>query len=421
MATVTFSEDFTPDKLAYELSRMQEAGVTVTDQIGDGADNITLSNEFGDSMVLSGELGVDAEGEIHGILEKIAIAQSSIVLVTVTDFGNIDVHETLDSLSKALDPGVDGPPKLEDLLELLGSNSIQAAGTDGNDDLQGNDGDNTLNGRHGDDKMHGGNGHDVFHGDQGDDLFDGGKGHDTADYSSESGLGGVTANLMRHKGSDTFGDTDHYKGIEDISGSQQDDALTGDNKSNNIDGNDGEDHIAGLQGSDTIHGGNEDDTLSGGQGKDDLFGDDGNDDLNGGDGNDDIDGGAGDDILVGGNGKDVLKGGAGDDTLTGGRGSDTFFFTDLTGGPDTITDFKFHLDKIAIDFVPDGPETLDASHFFLSGDASGPAPGQEALIYDKATGVLSYDSNVGDATDPVEVAHLKPNTELTKDDFVFLS
>ena len=92
MATVTFSEDFTPNKLAYELSRMQEAGVTVTDQIGDGADNITLSNEFGDSMVLSGEFGVDAEGEIHGILEKIAIAQSSIVIVTVTDFGNIDVH-----------------------------------------------------------------------------------------------------------------------------------------------------------------------------------------------------------------------------------------------------------------------------------------------------------------------------------------
>src|SRR6185436_5798846 len=106
---------------------------------------------------------------------------------------------------------------------------------------------------------------------------------------------------------------------------------------------------------------------------------------NGGVGKDLLDGGNDDDTLFGGNGKDVLNGGAGADTLTGGRGSDTFLFTDLTGGPDTITDFKSHLDKIGIDFVPGAPETLDANDFFLSGDPSGPAPGQEALIYDKAT------------------------------------
>ena len=62
-----------------------------------------------------------------------------------------------------------------------------------------------------------------------------------------------------------------------------------------------------------------------------------------------LDGGNDDDTLIGGNGKDVLNGGAGADTLTGGRGSDTFLFTDLTGGPDTITDFKSHLDKIGIE------------------------------------------------------------------------
>ncbi len=114
------------DQLAFELSRMQEAGVTITHQIGDGPDTITFFNEFGDSMVLSGEFSIDAEGEIHGTLEKIAIAQSSIVIVTVLDFGNLDVHQALDGLSKALDPSSDGPPSLDDLLEVLGSHSFEA-------------------------------------------------------------------------------------------------------------------------------------------------------------------------------------------------------------------------------------------------------------------------------------------------------
>jgi len=128
-----------------------------------------------------------------------------------------------------------------------------------------------------------------------------------------------------------------------------------------------------------------------------------------------------DDILNGGNGKDVLNGGAGADTLTGGRGSDTFLFTDLTGGPDTITDFKSHVDKIGIDFVPGAPETLTADDFFLSTDLSGLAAGQQALIYDKATGVLAFDADGAGGADPVEVAHLTPGTELTKDDFVFVA
>jgi Ca2+-binding RTX toxin-like protein len=200
-----------------------------------------------------------------------------------------------------------------------------------------------------------------------------------------------------------------------------DDPFIGDNKSNTITGDDANNEIVGKQGRDTLHGGAGDDTISGDQGKDSLFGDDGNDTLNGGNGKDLLDGGNDDDTLIGGNGKDILNGGAGLDTLTGGRGSDTFLFTDLTGGPDTITDFKSHLDKIGIDFVPGAAETLTADDFFLSTDLSGLTPGQEALIYDAATGVLSYDSNVGDGIDPVEVAHLTPGTELTKDDLIFFS
>ena len=200
-----------------------------------------------------------------------------------------------------------------------------------------------------------------------------------------------------------------------------DDPFIGDNKSNTIIGDDANNELVGKQGSDELHGGAGDDNLRGDQGKDSLFGDDGNDTLTGGVGKDVLDGGNDDDTLIGGNGKDVLKGGAGADTLTGGRGSDTFVFADLTAGPDTITDFTSHLDKIGIDFVPGAAETLDANDFFLSTDLSGLAAGQEALIYDTVTGVLSYDGDGLGGADPVEVVHLTPGTELTKDDLIFLS
>jgi Ca2+-binding RTX toxin-like protein len=420
MATVTFAEGFTPDQLACLLSTMQENGVTLTEAIGEGPDTITIADTQGDAIELTGEFSVDEEGEIHGRLTQIAILQAAAIVLTVSDFGDSQVHDIVDGLVAALDQESNGPPELHDLFELFG----------GDDDLTGDDGDDVISGGLGDDHIHGGDGHDVLHGNagdddldggDGDDVLDGGKGDDTADYSSEAGLGGVTASLMRNKGTDTFGNTDHFKSIEDISGSQNDDNLTGDNKSNTIDGNDGNDNLRGLQGDDTLHGGNDDDSLVGAQGKDSLFGDDGNDTLSGGVGKDALDGGNGDDTLLGGNGKDIMEGGAGADTLKGGRGSDTFVFADLTGGPDTITDFKSHLDKIAIDFVPGAAETLDANDFFLSGDPSGPASGQEALIYDKATGVLSYDADGTGGADGVEVAHLKPGAMLSKGDFYFVA
>ena len=257
MATVTFSEDFTPEKLAYELSRMQEAGITVTDQIGDGPDAITLSNEFGNSLVLSGEFSISAEGEIHGNLEKMTIAQSSVVIVTATDFGSIDVHEGLDGLSKALDPSAHQVPGLSDLLELLSSNTNE-------------------------------------------------RDSDTADYSAEAGVGGVTANLLKGIVIDTFGIQHHLKGFKNLSGSLQDDHLGGDNKNNVLIGNGGDDHLNGMNGADTLKGGAGNDRLSGSNGRDNLDGGLDDDVLRGGNGNDVLNGGTGSDILFGGLGRDTF-------------------------------------------------------------------------------------------------------------------
>ena len=347
MASVTFSEGFTPDQLVCLLATMREAGVTVTEEIGDGPDTITLADEAGDAIVIKGQFEFNEEDELHGTLTQIAILQASAVVVTVADFHDANAHAIIEGLEAALDSGGDGPGELHDLFELLGAHSLethggddddQVDGDDGDDDLGGGAGDDHINGGVGDDHVHGDHGDDHVCGDEGDDDLDGGSGDDTADYSQESGTEGVRANLMKHMASDTWGTHDRFKSIENLSGSVNDDMLTGDNKHNVVEGNEGSDHIKGLNGNDSLDGGDGDDDLSGGNGKDDL------------------NGGLDDDVLKGGNGKDVLNGGEGSDTLTGGMGRDTFVFSDPSSGPDTIKDFHSHVDKIAIDFNPDGEE-----------------------------------------------------------------
>ena len=76
--------------------------------------------------------------------------------------------------------------------------------------------------------------------------------------------------------------------------------------------------LTGTGGTDILLAGNGDDVLDGGAG---------DDSLSGGNGDDTLDGGAGDDSLSGGNGDDTLDGGAGSDDLLAGRGDDTLNYT----------------------------------------------------------------------------------------------
>ena len=115
--------------------------------------------------------------------------------------------------------------------------------------------------------------------------------------------------------------------IENITGSRQDDNITGDGVPN------------------VLKGGAGNDTLSGGGQNDKLYGDGGNDTLNGGDNDDMLMGGAGNDTLNGDEGADTLNGGAGDDDLTGGGGADTFVFAP-GNGDDVIVTFAEADDKI---------------------------------------------------------------------------
>jgi Ca2+-binding RTX toxin-like protein len=92
----------------------------------------------------------------------------------------------------------------------------------------------------------------ILEGGAGSDKLDGGAGIDTASYAN---AGGVTADLLKavNNAGDAAGDT--YKNIENLTGSDHDDTLTGNTAANALDGGDGADTLVGNGGIDTLTGG----------------------------------------------------------------------------------------------------------------------------------------------------------------------
>lgn len=170
----------------------------------------------------------------------------------------------------------------------------------------------------------------------------------------------------------------------------------------------------------------------GGSGHDALTGNQANNTLNGGAGNDRLIGNAGKDKLVGGLGDDFLDGGSGNDVLTGGRGRDTFVFASKLGT--SSSDRKVNFDIIKDFSVPDDCIYLDNAIFKKVGKGSASNPGQlkesfftlgskakdksDYIIYNKKTGVLSYDADgSGSKCKVVEFAQVKKGLALTHLDF----
>ncbi|MRD49151.1 hypothetical protein GHT07_17890 [Caenimonas koreensis DSM 17982] len=117
-------------------------------------------------------------------------------------------------------------------------------------------------GRAGDDVLTGGTGDDNLIGGSGSDTVAGGAGFDQISYDSTSfdmgpaptGLG-VNVNLVTGIAIDNWGNTDHFSGIELVSGSQFADTLTGGNPANGSAATDGFEGFTGNGGNDTIDGG----------------------------------------------------------------------------------------------------------------------------------------------------------------------
>ncbi|WP_285892602.1 calcium-binding protein [Microvirga terrae] len=196
--------------------------------------------------------------------------------------------------------------------------------------------------------------------------------------------------------------------------------LTGDERSETI----------ALGRGSNAHTGQGNDLVSGLGGHDTILTAGGDDWLFGGEGNDRLSGEAGRDRLSGEGGQDWLSGGAGNDWLHGGGGGDIFVFDTRLGT--SRTDRKVAFDTIADFNVKDDTIWLDNAVFRKLGKGSELSPGRlnkayfeigkaddrnDYLLYDKKTGILSYDADGSGSKAAVEFAKLGKNLKLTHKDF----
>ena len=150
-----------------------------------------------------------------------------------------------------------------------------------------------------------------------------------------------------------------------------------------------------------------------------LHGAGGNDTISGLGGADQLYGEGGADTIDGGAARDYIYGGLGADTLTGGESYDNFVFnTALNGGVDRITDFSHTYDTIRLEnavFTAWTSTGYLASSAFYTGAAAHDAT--DRIIYNPATGGLSYDADGNGAAAPVQIAQLSTGLNLTASDF----
>jgi VCBS repeat-containing protein len=144
------------------------------------------------------------------------------------------------------------------------------------------------------------------------------------------------------------------------------------------------------------------------------------DDIYGLGGRDHLVGEAGADTIEGGDGNDYLYGGLGADILTGGAGRDAFVFnTSLKAGSDQVTDFLHSYDSFRLEnnvFTTLSTSGPLASSAFWSGSAAHDST--DRVIYNPATGALSYDCDGTGSAAPVEFAQLSPGLSMTASDFI---
>jgi Ca2+-binding RTX toxin-like protein len=228
--------------------------------------------------------------------------------------------------------------------------------------------------------------------------------------------------IIGTSGADTLNGTSGDDVIRGLGGR---DVIRGESGNDVINSGSGNDIVYGNAGNDTIHGSSGNDTIYGGTGNDRLYGDSGNDKLYGQGGNDTIYGGAG---------NDWIDGGLGNDTLSGGSGQDTFVFnsklgtatTDRKVNFDTIKDFNVKADSIWLDnavFKKLGSGSLSKpaqlnEDFFTIGTRA--KDSNDYVIYNKSTGVLSYDADGSGSGKAVEFAQLKKGLSMTYKDFFII-
>ena len=334
-----------------------------------------------------------------------------------------------------------------------------------NDSLFGDTGGNVLHGELGNDLLYGGGGSDALHGDVGSDNLWGGAGADAhfggngvgIDYAryDDANYGNLTIRLDggANVGAAAVGDT--YSGIEGLVGGAGNDMIFGNGLNNALFGQGANDFVYGGGGNDNLNGGAGSDNLWGGAGADAHFGgtdagidyaryDDANhgnltirldgganvgaaavgdtysgiEGLVGGAGNDVVIGNGLNNFLFGSGGVDFLNGQLGNDFLNGGAAADRFVFSTALGAAnvDTIADFTHLVDDIMLAtsvFTAIGASlTADEFRVGAAVDAN------DFILYNSATGALTYDSNGNAAGGAIQFAILRTAPTVTFDDFI---
>ena len=359
----------------------RDRNVTST-QVGTLEERSLLStvNLTGQSLSVNSDAGVADDAAIEINIDGDLRFQSSTSITLAGDaagnpaFSLSTTNVADDTLTVDLDlaPVADATVDLGDLDDSLtigagfaaASIDVSAVGGTGNDALDASAADAGVHlaGGGGNDSLTGGLADDVLAGGGGTDVIVGGAGNDT---NSFAGIGlGVTATVNADgTGTASYGAvSETFSGIENLTGSDNDDVLTATGAAANVlRGEGGNDILAGGGGPDVIDGGAGIDTNSfagiglgvtasidnGGSGTasyggvnetftgienltgspqaDNLSGNNQTNVIDGGAGDDVINGRGGDDFLFGNSGNDLIFGNNGNDRIVGGFGSDRLF------------------------------------------------------------------------------------------------
>jgi Ca2+-binding RTX toxin-like protein len=215
--------------------------------LGDGADNRIDGGAGNDH--LSGGAGAD---EIFGGSG-----------FDTADYRSSSAGVSINLAANSVSGGDAAGDVLNSIENLAGSDAADLlTGDSAANVLAGWGGNDVLDGAAGIDTLDGGNGSDLLTGGEGADLLIGGAGVDTASYIGSAS--GVTVDLLRVSSQASAGDAngDIISGVENLTGSVFEDALSGDAANNTLDGAAGDDVLEGGAGADVLIGGSGRDTAN---------------------------------------------------------------------------------------------------------------------------------------------------------------
>jgi serralysin len=420
--------------------------------------NDTLEGGGGLYDVLFGENGDDRlDGGVGADYLYGGADNDTYIVDNGADFINEYIGEGIDTVRTSVSYALwDTEVEVLEAADPSGTAAIDLTGNNYHNRITGNDGANVIIGLGGYDVLLGGGGSDTLYGgDDGDslqgeggaDTMIGGLGGDiyTVDDAGDvvvenagEGFDGVFTSVSYALAPDceveTFASAYASFGLN-LTGSNFANQIIGDDGANVIDGRGGADQLRGLGGNDLYFVDNAGDSVAenGGQGLDQVRSsvsyvlNAGADVENlrtiddAGLAAIDLTGNETGNVVRGNAGANVINGGGGNDHLTGLGGQDAFLFNtalDAAFNVDVIADFSVADDTIRLEnavFVGLNAGTLAASQFVI---ATAAQDADDRIVYDAATGALSFDADGVGGAAAVQFADIGTGLVLTSLDFL---